>query len=142
MFQIWSKGFLLVGSNPKQEESPTAEEFNIVGFTGTVTTTAEDGLYITIYTFNPMVTPTKWISGHFDEVPDKFIYITENDYICNLYSEEHYAEPLSAGYYHDEKYFTIINPGTIEQIKLYSSTTKKINLIDISLENLGRHTPV
>lgn len=123
--------------------TPIIEEFNIDGFTGTLTTSTEDNMYVTTYSFNPVITATKWFSGYLNELPNKFIYITENDISYELSSWDNYAEPLYGyHYYVDNKFFTVYGVYTIKQIKLYSSTIQKMNLTSLSLENLGRPAPL
>lgn len=119
---------------------PITKEFNIDGFTGTVTTSTEDNMYVTTYNFNPILTTTNWISGHFDNAPDKFIYFTENNDIHELTGNDNYSEP-APGYWRNDKFFAVYanydNSYKIKQIKLYSSTIEKINFTNISLEDLG-----
>lgn len=119
----------LAGSNtPDIPVTPTTEEFDINGYTGTITTLLEDDNYVTIYEFNPVLNMNnRWFRGTYDNKPDKLLLIKENDEVI----EYNYRPALGSMYsgYTDTS-FQIT--GNIKQIKLYSTTIQKINISSFS----------
>lgn len=115
-------------NNPDTPVTPATEEFDINGYTGTITTLLEDDNYVTIYEFNPVLDMNnRWFRGTYDNKPDKLLLIKENDEVI----EYKYREVLGSMYggYMDTG-FQIT--GNIKQVKLYSTTIQKINISSFS----------
>lgn len=122
-----------------QNVDTTTENFSLAGgYTGEITTSVEDGMYITTYTFDsPITTTTHWISGHFDQSPDKFEYmISGYSTVHELADNVSFSEPSSA-YWSVNKYFAMYDINNVDTIILSSSTVQKINITDISTVSLG-----
>lgn len=118
------------GEGPSGGEEPGLAQtsFNINGYTGTVSTSTEDDMYVTIYEFNPVLNmDNKWFKGTYDNKPDKLLLVKENDEVI----EYKYREVLGSMYggYMDTG-FQIT--GSIKQVKLYSTTIQKINISSFS----------
>lgn len=115
-------------NTPDIPVTPTTEEFDINGYTGTVTTLLEDDNYVTIYEFNPVLNMNnRWFRVTYDNKPDKLLLVNENDEAI----EYNYRQALGSMYsgYTDTS-FQIT--GNIKQIKLYSTTIQKINISSFS----------
>ena len=114
-------------NNPDIPVTPATEEFDINGYTGTITTLLEDDNYVTIYEFNPVLNITdKWFRGTYDNKPNKVFVIRENDEVFELsYGPQSYINP----FYNDTLFQA---KGSIKQVKLYSTTIQKINISSFS----------
>lgn len=120
----------LAGSNtPDIPVTPTTEEFDINGYTGTVTTLLEDDNYVTIYEFNPVVTlsTSKFFSGDYDKKPVKIVLTNEQNVPVELQDFGSTTIPLTASGYNNT-HFQISANSSLKQLKLYSENNERIDI--------------
>ena len=120
----------LVGDNtPDIPVTPTTEEFDINGYTGTITTLLEDDNYVTIYEFNPVLSlsTSKFFSGDYDKKPVKIILTNEQDIPKELQDFGSTTIPLTNSGYNNT-YFQISANNSLKQLKLYSENNERINI--------------
>lgn len=118
----------LVGDNSSDIPiTPTTEEFDINGYTGTITTLSEGDSYVTIYEFNPVLSiNNRWFRGTWDNKPNKFLLIKEDGEVVEVKNQP--TGSTLSGY--GDTSFQIT--GSIKQLKLYSDSNEKINITNFS----------
>lgn len=120
----------LVGDNtPDIPVTPTTEEFDINGYTGTITTLSEDDNYVTIYEFNPVLSlsTSKFFSGDYDKKPVKIILTNEQDVPLELQDFGTSSMGATASGYNNT-HFQISANGSLKQLKLYNENTERIDI--------------
>ena len=88
-------------------------------------------MYVTIYEFNPVVnnTSSNTLMGNLECAPDKMVFINTNSDTVEMKKYEFPpAEWWTTNYYPGGLSFTIGENNEVAQIKLYSTTYKKITI--------------
>lgn len=130
MLDLKAKVDELVGDNSSEIPiTPTTEEFDINGYTGTVATVLEENSYVTIYEFNPVVTlsTSKFFNGDYDKKPVKIVLTNEQDIPKELQDYGNTTVPLVVSGYNNT-YFQISANDSLKQLKLYSENNERINI--------------
>lgn len=120
----------LAGSNtPDIPVTPTQEDFDINGYTGTITTLLEDDNYVTIYEFNPVVTlsTSKFFSGDYDKKPVKIVLTNEQNVPVELQDFGSTTIPLTASGYNNT-HFQISANSSLKQLELSSENNERIDI--------------
>ncbi|MFR1671422.1 MAG: hypothetical protein ACLSWI_00575 [Candidatus Gastranaerophilaceae bacterium] len=121
----------LAGDNtPDIPVTPTTEEFDINGYTGTITTLSEDDNYVTIYEFNPVLSlPTsKFFSGDYDKKPVKIVLTNEQDVPLELQDFGTGSMGSTVSGYNNTHFQISARNGSLKQLKLYNENTERIDV--------------
>lgn len=115
-------------STPTEPDTPTptTEEFDINGYTGTVTTLLEDNNYVTIYEFNSILQIHGTLSGTYDKKPTRVIFINESDEEIEVK-----YNILENNMIFTDTEFKIV-AFSVKKIKFYNNTNEKINIMTLT----------
>lgn len=130
LLDLKTKVDALVGDNtPDIPITPPTEDFDINGYTGTITTLLENENYVTIYEFNPVVTlsTSKFFSGDYDKKPVKIVLTNEQNVPLELQNFGSTTIPLTVSGYNNT-HFQISANGSLKQLKLYSENNERIDI--------------
>ncbi len=117
----------LAGSNtPDVPVTPTTEEFDINGYTGTITTLLEDENYVTIYEFNSILQIHGTLSGTYDKKPARVVFINGSDEEIEVK-----YNVLENNMIFTDTEFKIV-AFSVKKIKFYNNTNEKINIMTLT----------
>ena len=117
------------GNTPDIPVIPTTEDFDINGYTGTITTLLEDDNYVTIYEFNSVLnlSTANFLNGDYDKKPVKIVLINERDVPLELQDfGSGTMGAIHSGY--NNTHFQISANDKLKQLKLYSENNERINI--------------